>query len=1194
MSTRHKMKRITGLIIGLVLTTSLVSGAGAKEDKAGDKKGTTGPTPKEIYAGSNRVENITLTKDEHSIALVLDNPKDESCLWIKAHGCDNRKMEHGGLLLRIEVNGVVLEKERSISQGNTYRYPVHPIRHMTTLDKYNEEEKAWPFKFDVDFVMNNNTGSPGNWSSYTTLDYNHWYAFDLKGIAVKGTNRVVIAECLKPGRWKTDNYDGFVVGKIGLFSPDEIKAKVNEYNARQIKIDPKELVVKTAPIPEGRAVKSEVKDGYIVKNGKPFLHLHYQGHDDTVDAARNMLYFNWGNTLQVHDWAVAEAAGYEDYLTPNWKEQKIVLSLARNQLADAYANDLLMDLYFTYFNVHTVSMSPMVEKRIPDLYAVDSRGSKCEVGDHGGFFPNLNSALYKSYIDQVISLMGSDLAGHPALFANVAHEELIWRCAATYLPPQDEESRKGYRKFLKDKYADLEKLNQEWGTTYKDWNEVAPPKTREQSANFINFQLFRSKIIEDYTQNIYDASKKYFPEKLITAERTGTELRHRGWMSAGHPFFLTRYCDIKTIGADGIAYVRALARYFGEKEKVLQPDICFACPYRFTDPMYRQGFWDQAPLVKDKNGVEMRQYNFGNQIMHDFFEGGRSFFYFSYDASRHHIIHHSIKDSFSYAGKEKKVSKEVKDFPANLVEEKKARDIGDVHALLYKIAPLALPAKADAGKVALLSTIRSSLVGFTIDASLQGKKDSETSEWSYLQKLLTHIQVPFEVVTEYDLEKELDKYKVLIAGYWATMGSKAMAEKIKDFVAKGGTVIFYPEAFAYDWETTKTHANSPGYDLDKLFCARIKTKISGKESTLKIEQDMPGSVGKGDTFKVEGLVTPLEKLEGGNVLATLADSGEPLIISANNDRTYYLGFAVGCSYAASSPDGGKVRALLSHMIEKAGVERPIQVKADKKDYLVYARVLRGKDYYVLGFCNDYWEEQNIEAQVNSLPAGKYELVDVTEEVPVTVSMLDLSGTDKSRAGIKMTLPPLSRKIMIAREAGRQVVVNCPEYEIGSIIKNYPTDIVVGKNASGSVLDLAGKIREKLKSKGIVCNLLKDEEVPVVDKSVTLSKVVCPAGTMTHKVIGTENNLILVGNAQDNRLIANLESKEAYTYDKVSEDVNSTHPGKGRGIIQVAESVNKPYYCPTDKGRDAILVSGSDESGTTAAMNKFLEIINTEN
>ena len=528
----------------------------------------------------------------------------------------------------------------------------------------------------------------------------------------------------------------------------------------------------------------------------------------------------------------------------------------------------------------------------------------------------------------------------------------------------------------------------------------------------------------------------------------------------------------------------------------------------------------------------------------------------------------------------------------DIVIPKHSKDVTAANGLCYKLAPLLLPAKVDKGKIALLYTRRSSLIGWTFDSSLKSTEGtaSPLCEWRYLQTLLTHLHFPFEVITEDTIEEELDEYKVLIAGYWATMGSKEMAERIKQFVRKGGVVIFYPEAFVYNWDTTKNNRYSPGYGLDKFFGCRIKSKISGKELTLKISEDISTSLKRGDTFKVRGLITPLERLEKGKILATLEDTGEPLIISANNGHTYYLGFVPGISYSTSNPNDGKLRALFEYIIGKSKLKKPVLVKGDKKSYLVYTRILHGKNYYLLAFCNDYWEKQTIKSYLNFLPKGNYEMIDVTEDGKPLVITPNSSSQDLSTAGISLSLSPLSCRVLIIRKANQKVILNFPEYELSSIINNYPIDIVVGKSISSSLLKSVKKLQKELRRKGISARLLKDEDIPIVNKSTSLSEEGYPLGTFHNKIISSGNNLILVGNIENNRLISNLSKKGSYTYDKLLEDVDSSYPGKGRGIIQICESINKPYFCPTDRGRDAILISGSDEKGIEAAIKRFMKII----
>jgi hypothetical protein len=60
--------------------------------------------------------------------------------------------------------------------------------------------------------------------------------------------------------------------------------------------------------------------------------------------------------------------------------------------------------------------------------------------------------------------------------------------------------------------------------------------------------------------------------------------------------------------------------------------------------------------------------------------------------------------------------------------------------------------------------------------------------------------------------------------------------------------------------------------------------------------------------------------------------------------------------------------------------------------------------------------------------------------------------------------------------------------------------------------------------------------------------------------------------------------------KVLEKVTTAYPGPGRGIIQIVESINSPVYDATGRCRNAVLVEGSDEQGTLAAVRRLCSLI----
>jgi hypothetical protein len=418
-----------------------------------------------------------------------------------------------------------------------------------------------------------------------------------------------------------------------------------------------------------------------------------------------------------------------------------------------------------------------------------------------------------------------------------------------------------------------------------------------------------------------------------------------------------------------------------------------------------------------------------------------------------------------------------------------------------------------------------------------------------------------------------------------------MADKIKDFVANGNVAIFYPDAFCYDWNTAKDLKNSPGYGLDKLFGARIKKRIFGKEKTIKILEDISPSLKKGDVFQVRGLVTPLEKLEGGKVVAELADTGEPVIISANDGRTYYIGFVPGISYSSEMENGRKIRDLFSGMIEKSQIKKPVEIEKTQDSYLVYARMLHGKSYWLVALLNDHWKKQSVQAKLNFLPDGKlYDIIDVSKPGKPVVLKKKQPFETLLKNGINVKLEPLSGRVLIVRPSDMEIFVDCPEYELKALTLKQNINIVLPDNCSENLMDSVKKLQKTLLSKGSRSKILKADEIAIENTSALLKEKKCIIGEFKNKVLKTPDNLIIIGSTENNKLIQTLCKPGNYTYDKVLDDISLDYPGPGRGAIQIAESVNKAYYCPTDKSRDAVLIGGSDETGTVKAIDKFIEIL----
>jgi len=178
----------------------------------------------------------------------------------------------------------------------------------------------------------------------------------------------------------------------------------------------------------------------------------------------------------------------------------------------------------------------------------------------------------------------------------------------------------------------------------------------------------------------------------------------------------------------------------------------------------------------------------------------------------------------------------------------------------------------------------------------------------------------------------------------------------------------------------------------------------------------------------------------------------------------------------------------------------------------------------------------------------------------------------------------------------------PDYTI-NYLTSRPVTVVVGPDAPEVEKKAAERIRRAVAQRGVEVKLVVSSDVK---RKKTRHEVWITSrfpgvpedykGYLTdvfeNKPVDTDHTLVLVGSEATNPLIKHLGKVGTFTYDKVLEKVTASHPGPGRGVIQIVDSVNFPYYDATDHSRDALIVGGSDAAGTGRAAEHFVNILKT--
>ncbi|WP_261987556.1 beta-galactosidase, partial [Actinomadura sp. HBU206391] len=130
----------------------------------------------------------------------------------------------------------------------------------------------------------------------------------------------------------------------------------------------------------------------------------------------------------------------------------------------------------------TASPPPWLSHLHPEILPVRSDGTTLWPGGRQHYCPS--SPVYREHAGRLVEQVARRYAGHPAL--------RIWHVGNEYGCHTRQcfcdVSAADFRRWLRDRYGEIEALNRAWSTTfwsqrYDDWAEVLPPRTAPTFAN---------------------------------------------------------------------------------------------------------------------------------------------------------------------------------------------------------------------------------------------------------------------------------------------------------------------------------------------------------------------------------------------------------------------------------------------------------------------------------------------------------------------------------------------------------------------------------------------------------------------------------------------------------------------------------------------------------------------------------------
>jgi beta-galactosidase len=174
-------------------------------------------------------------------------------------------------------------------------------------------------------------------------------------------------------------------------------------------------------------------------------------------------------------------------------------------LALLHANNIAADLA-----TPTAAPPAWFFREHPQALPVDKDGRRLSYGSRQTFCPS--SPAYREAALRMARALGERYADHPAVVMWHIHNEYGCHNAECYC----DVSAESFRRWLRERYGDLDALNHAWGTTfwsqwYYDWDEIIPPRATGAVPNPTH-QLDWRRFCSDELLSLYKAERDVLRE----------------------------------------------------------------------------------------------------------------------------------------------------------------------------------------------------------------------------------------------------------------------------------------------------------------------------------------------------------------------------------------------------------------------------------------------------------------------------------------------------------------------------------------------------------------------------------------------------------------------------------------------------------------------------------------------------------
>jgi len=358
-----------------------------------------------------------------------------------------------------------------------------------------------------------------------------------------------------------------------------------------------------------------------------------------------------------------------------------------------------------------------------------------------------------------------------------------------------------YREYLKEKYRDLNTLNQAWKSSYSDWAGIDAPRTQTFDSNYGDWQHYRLKVLHDFGLLYYKAVKETDPDHLVWID-INMDLYDYTWQRLCVWWKLTDIFDAFNLGPDAI------------------PE---GAPIRTAmDRAIRDNYGKGATWHR---GIVTNEFMAKPEIYSLLFEsnhGGLVWWYSFWDVLK--------GDKAWGSGDEVEAPTRSNWFAA--------REVNHLVQYLDDLYAYSKPVRGEVG--VFVSGLTDMMRSVTDKQVLQIE---EPRNLSGLCQILRDLNIPYEAFGEEQI-KNLSSFKAVLLGQFSMCADEATAKAFREYVRRGGTLIITNYAFSADLNGREI-AN-PAFGLDEVWGSSGGVSDQTQEGRIMIQSDSPFEGGQGD------------------------------------------------------------------------------------------------------------------------------------------------------------------------------------------------------------------------------------------------------------------------------------------------------------------------------------------------------------